>query len=89
MLNFFWFECAVTEHAIAIARHEPFQGVAYNAKCLKSVEDVVGLIGERDGGIEVVNVESATIDLESDGIPPVSHLVEIAVVFDPENQFFD
>ena len=80
------FQFSVTNHAIAIAGHQSLQRVADDAKVVQFAEDVLWLLAVGDCWIEVVDIAAFAVDLESDGSSLVADFVEVAVIFDPENQ---
>ena len=56
---------------------------------MELVQDLVRLVCVGNSGIEVVDVEALAVDLELNSTSSVSKLVEIAIIFDSEDQFFD
>ena len=89
MRDFFCFQLSIANHTIPIAGYKPIQGIADHAKVVEFVENMFWLFGIGDGGIEIMDVVALAVDLESDSTSLVSNFIEVAVIFNPENQFFN
>ena len=65
------------------------QRIADHAKAMKVGQDVVRLVVVGNGGIEVMDVAALTVYLKPDCPSLISDFVEIAVILEPKNKFFD